>query len=66
MIKLKFWQFFCPNPVKVCFALLYHKLFWFSQQQSFYDKFSINLNILSDGKVALFTKTEKGSLVSSL
>ena len=54
------------NGIELFFAQIYYQFFWFCHWKSCCNKFFTNLNGISDGKIAPFTKKEYGSLVKSL
>ena len=46
--------------LSLVFAGFCDRLFWLSHPQSFYNRFFLNVNRLSDSKIALLTKIKNG------
>ena len=63
MIKPNSKKFVFRNSIELSFARFCYRLFSFSHQESFYNRFFLSLNGLSTGKVVSFTKNENALLV---
>lgn len=69
MIKVntyKYIQFVCLNIIAFCFAWICYQWFRFSEKQSFFDRFSANINGLFGDRVVLFIKNVNRSLLYPL
>ena len=63
LINLKPLQFTCQNNLNFGFDQFCYGLCSFSCLKSFFDRFCLNLNGLSDNKAVSFTENENNSLV---